>query len=830
MTLGLRRLLPCLMMSATLLLAGCQSSEEKAEDYYQSGLTLLAAGDVDRALVEFRNVFKYNGFHKEARKTYADAVLARGDVADAYSQYLRLIEQYPDTVEVRRTLATLAIGRGDWAEAERHGQAALKLTPDDPATQAIGAALDYRKGIMDRDAALQAAAVTRAQQIQALLPEDPVARRIIVDARINGPDPQSALPEIEKALQAEPRSLEYNGLKLRLLAGRNDRAATGAQLKRMVEFFPDNTEVRGALIHWYMAEQDYAGAEAFLRQLAGPDTANPEGHAAVVQLLRQTQGVEAARAELDRLIAANTEQAGREFYVAMRAGMNFETGAQGEGIAEIEALLKAAQPSDQTRRIKVMLAQMLLSTGNPVGARACVEEVLAEDASNVEALKMRAAWLIGEDKPTAAIIDLRAALNQNPRDASVMLLLAAAHERDGNTDLAAEQLAKAVEASGNGAEESLRYAEFLLRHNRPQVAATVLADARRANPAHVGVLARLGELRLRQQDFPGTQDIIDSLAALDAPEARGAVLALQPALLQAQNRQAEGLTFLKGELGKGGGDLRATILLIESQLRAGQIPEARATLETALTRAPDSPALHLIRANLLSIAGDVAAAETELRKLIAADPGAEAPVRMLYNLLRADGRAEAADQLLQEALAARPESFTLRWVEAGALEARGDIDGAIAVYEGLYARNSSDVVVANNLASLLTAHRDDAASLERAYTIARRLRDTEVPAFQDTYGWIAYRRGNLDEALAQLEPAARALARDPMVQFHLGMVYAGLKRDAEARATLGRALELAGDSPLPQFATARETLKALEGGGAAAAPAPGSTTGTGGQP
>jgi predicted Zn-dependent protease len=233
-----------------------------------------------------------------------------------------------------------------------------------------------------------------------------------------------------------------------------------------------------------------------------------------------------------------------------------------------------------------------------------------------------------------------------------------------------------------------------------------------------------------------------------------------------------------------------------------------------------SDLLHLIRANLLSIAGEVAAAEVELRKLIAADPGAEPPVRMLYNLLRTDGRAEAADQLLQEALAARPESFTLQWMQAGALEARGDIDGAIAVYEGLYARNSSDVVVANNLASLLTAHRDDAASLERAYTIARRLRGTEVPAFQDTYGWIAYRRGNLDEALAQLEPAARVLARDPMVQFHLGMVYAGLKRDAEARATLGRAMDLAGDSPLPQFATARDTLKALEGG----------TTGTGGQP
>jgi len=64
------------------------------------------------------------------------------------------------------------------------------------------------------------------------------------------------------------------------------------------------------------------------------------------------------------------------------------------------------------------------------------------------------------------------------------------------------------------------------------------------------------------------------------------------------------------------------------------------------------------------------------------------------------------------------------------------------------------VVVANNLASLLTAHRTDDASLDRAYRIARRLRGIDVPAFQDTYGWIAHRRGDYAEALDYLRPAA----------------------------------------------------------------------------
>jgi len=105
--------------------------------------------------------------------------------------------------------------------------------------------------------------------------------------------------------------------------------------------------------------------------------------------------------------------------------------------------------------------------------------------------------------------------------------------------------------------------------------------------------------------------------------------------------------------------------------------------------------------------------------------------------------------------------------------------------------------------------------LERAATIARRLRDREVPQFQDTYGWIEYRRGNLDEALASLEPAAAGLPEDPLVQFHLGMVYAALDRADAARTSLTLALELAGDSPLPQFDIARDTLAGLPAAGTA---------------
>ena len=798
-----------LALIAALALAGCESAEDKAERYYLSGMELLAAGDEERALVEFRNVFKYNGFHKDARKVYADTVLKQGNVQEAYGQYLRLIEQYPDTPEVRRILAELAIGRGDWAEAERHGNEAIRLAPDAPGVRAIALALGYRKAVMDRDEEARAVLAEEARAVLAETPDSRIALRILIDHLAAGPDPTAALPEIERALALEPEALELHVAKLRILAQSGDSAGLGVQLKTMVERFPDNTDARSALIAWYMSEGDIDGAEAFMRQLAGDPTGPVEGHIAVIQLLQAARSAEAAQTELDRLIAANDGTANADLYRALDATFDFEAGKRDEAIAAMEMILKTATPGDQTRRIKTMLAKMLETTGNRVGARARIEEVLAEDATNVEALKMRAGWLIEEDRPGEAIVDLRAALGQAPRDASILTLMAAAHERDGSPELAGERLALAVEVSGSAPAESLRYAQFLVRQGRIQAADTVLTESRRVNPTHVGVLAMLADIALNAQDWPRAQEIAETLAQIGTPEADAATRALQAALLLGQNRTEDGLTFLEEQVGKGGDDLAAIQVILQARIRSGKPDEARTYLDGELAKRPDDPGLRLLSAGLHALMGEVSQAEALFRDLIAEDPTAELPARLLYGLLRSDGRAEEAAAVLDAALAAQPAAATLRWIQAGELEKAGDIDGAIAVYEAMYAVDSGNVIIANNLASMITTHRDDPESLARATAIARRLKGSDVPAFQDTYGWIAHRNGNHDEALTYLEPAAAGLPNDALTQFHLGMTYLALERTEDARRQLTRALELAGDSPLPQFETARQELAKL---------------------
>ena len=119
-------------------------------------------------------------------------------------------------------------------------------------------------------------------------------------------------------------------------------------------------------------------------------------------------------------------------------------------------------------------------------------------------------------------------------------------------------------------------------------------------------------------------------------------------------------------------------------------------------------------------------------------------------------------------------------------------------------------MIANNLASLLSTYRQDEASLERAARIARRLKGTEFPPYQDTYGWIRFRLGDYDTALDYLRSAARALPDDPLVQYHLGRTYAALDRSEDAIRHLRRAVDLAGGSPHPAFETARAVLQELQ--------------------
>ena len=92
-----------------LLMAACQSTEEKAADHFASAQSLLAEGDTPRALVELRNALSLKSDLHAARKTLADTLLASGDLAGAFQQYTELADLQPTDAESRIAIATILL-------------------------------------------------------------------------------------------------------------------------------------------------------------------------------------------------------------------------------------------------------------------------------------------------------------------------------------------------------------------------------------------------------------------------------------------------------------------------------------------------------------------------------------------------------------------------------------------------------------------------------------------------------------------------------------------------------------------------------------------------
>lgn len=816
-----------LALGLGLALAGCKTSAEKAEEYYQSGLALLEQGDTDRAIVQFRNVFDIEGTHYEARKALAETLLAKGDTAQAYSQYLRLAEQYPDDLSVRIALARMAFDAQQAEEFDRHTTRAAEIAPQDADVQVLDLARRYRAATLAEDDAERAKLGEEASRLAQGRTDDVILMGILLDRAAVAGNLDEADRLTARLLELQPDSQQRYVQRLALLAERGDKPAIEAHLRATVAKFPDDSKAKSDLIRFYLSEGQPDRAEAFLRELVEAAPADDTApRADLVRFIELQRGTEAARAELDRILAEGGDPL---LFRTLRAGFDFEAGKRDEAIAEIRAALETVtEPDDASRNVRIQLARMLVETGDEAGARQQVDDVLAQNAGHPGALKLKAAWDIREDKVDEAVLSLRTVLDQAPQDSEAMSLMADAYDRAGEPDLARDYLSQAATASGNAPAETLRLAARLVAEERWRPAEDAILPALRRSPDNLDLLAALGQVYLSMPDLPRAEGVITRLREIGGDRATGLAERLDLNRLANEEGDAAALGYLEQQANAADADIGAKLSLIRAQLASGQAPAALETARDMAAAEPDSRPARMALALAQAANGDLPAAREILGALIQEQPDDLAPNLALIRLATREGDLDGALVLTDQALAAAPDNPDLLWSKAGLIERKGDIDGAIAIYDRLYARDSSSVIVANNLASLLATWKsDDPAAVARASAVARRLKDTDVPALMDTYGWIQHLNGDSQAALPYLEGAAAGLADDPIVQLHLGVVQAAVGKSDAAKAQLQKGLDMLPEGREGQSITlAREALARLNAPAAApeAAPEPGQAT------
>jgi tetratricopeptide (TPR) repeat protein len=790
---------------AILLVAACDSPEERVEKHYTRGMALLEEGAVSKARLEFRNALRIDSDHVDSR--YQMGVLAEeaGNFQGAASQYARIAELDESRADVRVKLTQFNLAAGNIDSAKTYAEEALALDPENAETLAAYGAILYRLG--DHDGAL--ANARRALEID---PDAITAHVVLLSDMVRREQPDAAMAALDDLLQRLPEDQTLNQFKLQLVANAGDIEALEAQLLRMAALFPDQTQYRVTLARLYLSQDRPSDAKAQMRAMLEDSPNDADRALALIQLIAQTDGIDAAQQELETMMAAAGSPGSgfvRRLTVAL-ADLHISQNRPAEAIALLESRIPEIENVHDADPLRIKIAEIEVSQGNNARAKELSDAVLERDPEHTGALAVRAILQIDDYQPEDAILTLRRALSNEPQNARLLLLEARAHERNGNPTLALERLAGATRASDFDPAIAMQYANALQTRDQIPSAETVIEEASRRHPQNRDLLARLAALRLALDDPAGANAVAEQLSALDNGDGQAQQIAA--ATLLREGRLDEGASLLEAMVDEAGSNGNVLANLIVTYLRQNETDRAVALLDDLIAQNPANLQAQVLRAELHLRDGDAAAAEAVLRNSVAAAPESNVGYLTLARLKLQQGDPAAAQEAVQAGLEAIPDDQPLTLLLAQLHELNGDFDEALEVYGALYEQNPDSVLLANNYSSLLAEFReDDPEAVALAQRIARRLRGSSVPHFQDTYGWIAFLNGRTEEALEVLTEAAAALPDNALVRYHLGRTEAAMGNTAAARSELEASLAI--DPNFPKAASARAALATLEAGG-----------------
>lgn len=775
----LRRLALLGFLAATAFqLSGCSSAEDRARSYFEKGSEYAGKGEPIKAMLEFRNALRLKGDFLDAQFALGQALEQQGDYASAAKSYFAVAEQSPTDVPSRVRLSYILMAGAQLDEADRFAEEANKIAPDDPSVLVARAALALKRGDGETGASL--AKVALAKQ-----PGSTDALAVLASERLMASDPKGALAFLEQASTASERDIGLQMLRLAALDAAGDQPGVEQLFIKLIGLFPDTPSLRDGLTKWYIDKGRVDDAEATIRKFATENPGNEQAELQLVGFLNSQRGAGAAIDELKAVIAARSSGSDTFLFRQALAQLQFDTGAKSEALEGLKSLVTDTTDADKKNVARVQLARTLTLQGDSAAAAELAETVLATDARNVEALALRASLRLDSGAAEDAVQDLVAALNEAPDNANLHTLLALAYERAGSVVLAQEQYSKAADLGKYDAETGIPMARFLMRYGKVDQALRVLEEVRKQAPDNREVLSMLGDLKLSAQDWVGAQEVADTLRGLTTGS--GAVAdRIGAAALMGLKRYSESISLLQSSLSAGG---RGEVLpdLIGAYVRSGKPEVAEAYLGKILATTPDDSQALILLGSVYMTEGKREPAEAALKKAAANSSDTRGDVALVQYYV-ATGNTAAAESAAAVGLKQDPGNSALGLLLADIYEKSERFDDAIAEYEKLYERDPSSNVVANGLASMLSDRRQDSASLERAYEIAKRLSGSEIPQYLDTLGWIYHIRGDFASALPLLKTAAERLPNVGLVQYHLGVTLSELGQTDLAKESLGKAM------------------------------------------
>ena len=744
-----------LVASLALLLvaSGCRGaggSIAKGDEYFQKR-------DFAAAALEYRAVVAHDPRNGVARQKLARSYRALGAMEQAWGEFVRAADLLPDSADAQLDAADALLVTGQFEDARSRAE---KVLAQDPKS-------------------------VRAHTVRGL-------------ATAGLKDTDRAVDEIQKALELDPsRATTYANLgALQLARGRSEEAE--AALKQAVALAPNESAPKLALANFYWLSNRRGQAESTLQQALTVKPTDP----AVNRSLAILYIVSGRSAEAETPMKTYAANGGPEAQLAL-ADYYIERNRPEDATPVLEKVsaVKEAHAAAQAR-----LAGIDYLQNRRQAAYDKLDAVLKEDPKNVQVLVLKGRWLLGEkrnddalaaanaavavdvksanafyllgnvraarNEPTEAIAAYNEVLHLNPRAAPAQLELARMNTAIGKGASAVQMASTLVNADPTNLDARLALVQGLRRQGDLTRAARELKPLLDAAPRSDQVQVEAGEVALAQKDLAGATAHFDTALKID-PDSYDAVAG------------------------------RVNVALAQKNTA-----DAVRRVDARVARHPKDAASLALAGRTYAIAGDLVKSEALLQQSIAADSGYMAAYHYLGQIYVRQKRLPDAYQRYEDIIKHQPENVAAHTMVAMLLQAENKQPEAQARYEKILQIDSHATVAANNLAYM---HAEAGTDLDIALQLAQTAISAmpEDPDFNDTLGWVYYKRNMASLAIGPLRKSADRVPKNPTYRYHLGMAYMKTGEPQKAREMLQDALRLN-----PSFPEAADARRALDGLGA----------------
>ncbi len=772
---------------ARLLLAGvclaavaaCSSPEQKVEKYTKEAQQFLEEGKLGRATIQFQNALKINEDHVPAIVGIADVSEKRQDFQRMYSALQRVVRLDPDNVDALVKLGKLNLVAGDEETAVENADKALSLEPNNPDGLALKSAIFLKQGD-------EAKAIEFANRALEINPNVVEAVTVLATERSKAGDDEAALDYVNQGLDADPKQAVLHLLRIQLLKNLKREEEVPGAYEALISALPENAAYRRLYAVALLKDRKFEMARQQLVAIAELQPKKVDPVLDVVRADFRIGGMDLADQTFQKYIAQRADD--NELKLAYASFLRERDDFEGAG-AIYDALLKVKDDDDLILKVKNEIVEQRILQGDRGGAEQALNEILAVDDRNNDALTKLAGLQIDRQEYDEAINSLRLVLNDDESQTAARILMATAMERKGELSLATSEMAQAVEDAKYAPRESNVFAKFLVRNNDPTRAENVLVQSLERAPSNLANLKFLAALRLAKKDWSGAEEIAGLIDNIDDKDP--VVNRILGAAYTGMEDFSSAIKALEEENERQPLTAQPLNALVSAYLNDDRADEAEQLLKASIEKDPANYDARILLAQVMLNQNKLGDARSVLEQAVDADPKEFRGYQALYRLSVREGRRDDAEAVIERGLQAAPEMDALKVLQGDFLLSSGREEEALKVYEDVIRARPNDRLVANNYASLLSRLRNDPESRQKAAGVAEALNGVNNGYFQDTLGWALVRNGSLERGIALLKKATENVPELGEIRYHLGaaLIQQGLVE--EGKAELQKAVEFA---------------------------------------